>query len=718
MPMEIVVTSGRWKNDPASRSLVEFLQQNQDQLNLGNAVLYYDFPAYADYDASVIRPDVLLLSPAHGFLALRFLDDTLFQRSPDSLVDIDIALGDFTSNLYSRLLRSRELRAGRTRTIVGVHPVIFIAADQTGAAVGASEHDIESMVCSSLEAVGAYLAELASDPLAPGAIAEIRSVVEGAKALSRPQKRVIQNPAQQPLAVLMSALESEIANFDQKQRHIALVDVGGPARIRGLAGSGKTVILAMKAAHLHLNYPEAKILFTFYTKSLRATIKSLITKFYRHYSETDPDWKVLHIRHGWGGSSVPGVYSDACRRANRQPLNFSDANRIAGKGETAFGAICKQLLENGNPKPYYDHVLIDEGQDFPDSFYRLCYALAVGDRDKKSIVWAYDELQDILNVKIRQPDELFGRGSDGLPLVDLDRSSTHVPPGATNDAVLSKAYRNQRDVLVTAHAMGFGVYGTIVQMLESAEHWEDVGYDVATGPLVTGQPVQITRPERNSPIQIAEAEGFPLMKWNCANSLNSEIAAAVEDIRDFLAAGLMPEEILVISLDDRHAKTYLSGVSEQLALIGIASNNVIADPYNEPPFSITGKVSLSTVYRAKGNEASVVFAMGIDAVEVKARGGRNKLFTAFTRTKAWLRVSGVGPAAKKILDELAIASGEAPSMNFIMPDLAVIDTIQRGFSKKQAAARAAREQFVNRLKAAGFSEDEIEEELKLVANGD
>ncbi|MBE7182051.1 MAG: hypothetical protein INR71_12750 [Terriglobus roseus] len=70
-------------------------------------------------------------------------------------------------------------------------------------------------------------------------------------------------------------MENEIANFDEKQRHIALVDVGGPARIRGLAGSGKTVILAMKAAHIHLVNPDGLILITFFTKSLRATIKSL-----------------------------------------------------------------------------------------------------------------------------------------------------------------------------------------------------------------------------------------------------------------------------------------------------------------------------------------------------------------------------------------------------------------------------------------------------------
>ena len=293
-------------------------------------------------------------------------------------------------------------------------------------------------------------------------------MVEGAKAFSRPQKRTIEDPARQPLAVAMSSLEGEIANFDEKQRHIALVDVGGPARIRGLAGSGKTIILAMKAAHLHLNNPEALILFTFYTKSLRATIKSMITKFYGHYSETDPDWKRLHIRHGWGGASVPGVYSDACRRLNQAPLTFQEANRLSSRGETPFGAACNQLIETGKVIAYYDHVLIDEGQDFPGGFYRLCFHLAKGERDRKSIVWAYDELQDIMNVKIRQPDELFGRDPDGNTHVDLDRSSIYLPPGATNDAVLSKAYRNQRDILVSAHAMGFGVYGTIVQMLESA----------------------------------------------------------------------------------------------------------------------------------------------------------------------------------------------------------------------------------------------------------
>jgi superfamily I DNA and RNA helicase len=710
--MEIVVTTSRWKNDPSAREFVEYLRLNQDKLGLSSSIIYYDFPAYVDYESSVVRPDILILSPNHGFIAVRFFEESLFQRSGEGALQIDTALGDYASNLYSRLLRSRDLRSSRTKTVIDVTPVIFAAVQPPQAGFGNA--DIDSDVCGSIESFEELLANISHDALAYSVISESRSVVEGAKALSKPQKRLIGDPAGQPLAVALSELEGEITNFDEKQRHIALVDVGGPARIRGLAGSGKTVILAMKAAHLHLNNPDSMILFTFYTKSLRATIKNMISKFYRHYSETDPDWKKIHIRHGWGGAAIPGVYSDACKRHNIAALNLTQANRIAKAGETALGAICNDLLSREKIEAFYDHVLIDEGQDFPDPFYRLCYQLTKGERDKKSLVWAYDELQDIMNVEIRQPSELFGKGDDGKPLVDLDRSSVGVPPGATNDAVLSKAYRNQRDILVTAHAMGFGIYGTIVQMLESAEHWEDVGYEVKTGELKTGEKVKIERPSRNSPLQLRTPDDFPLLHWKKFETMDKEVEWVAKSVKSFVDAGLNPEEILVISLDDRNARSYLSAVAEKLALVEIASNNIIADPYNEPPFMISGKVSLSTVYRAKGNEAAAVITVGIDAVEGKTRSGRNKIFTAFTRSKAWLRVTGTGSRAQAVFDELEVAYTKAPKLNFIMPDLAQINTIQRGFSKKQEIARAAREKYLKSLKIAGFSDEEIEEEWQQV----
>ena len=120
MAIDIVVTTDRFHNDPASRDFVNYVKSNQILLGLTSAVLYYDFPAYVDYESELNRPDILLFSPQHGFVAIRFLVDTLFVRSQEPVSTLDAGLNDFSSNLYARLLRSRELRSSRTKYKIDV----------------------------------------------------------------------------------------------------------------------------------------------------------------------------------------------------------------------------------------------------------------------------------------------------------------------------------------------------------------------------------------------------------------------------------------------------------------------------------------------------------------------------------------------------------------------------------------------------------------------
>jgi superfamily I DNA and RNA helicase len=256
MALDIVITSDRLQTDPGSRALIEYLRDHEAALGIEAGVLWYDFPVFSDYDTVSHRPDVLVFSPRHGFVVVRFADEGLFARSPESILEVDQSLSDFSSNLYSRLLRSRELRKTRSQIIVDVHPVIFVRREVSNELA----QEVDSFVCHSFDGVADVFAAVATEPIDADLAAEVRSVVEGAKALTRPQKRVVQDANRQPLAVALGRLEAEIANFDQKQRRVALVEVGGPARIRGLAGSGKTVILAMKAAHIHLTHPEQRIL--------------------------------------------------------------------------------------------------------------------------------------------------------------------------------------------------------------------------------------------------------------------------------------------------------------------------------------------------------------------------------------------------------------------------------------------------------------------------
>ena len=67
-----------------------------------------------------------------------------------------------------------------------------------------------------------------------------------------------------------------------------------------------------------------------------------------------------------------------------------------------------------------------------------------------------------------------------------------------------------------------------------------------------------------------------------------------------------------------------------------------------------GSVTFTGIYRAKGNEAGMVYV--INAQDCHAEAGnlaslRNRLFTALTRSKAWIRVLGVGGGMEELKQE-------------------------------------------------------------------
>ena len=72
---------------------------------------------------------------------------------------------------------------------------------------------------------------------------------------------------------------------------------------------------------------------------------------------------------------------------------------------------------------------------------------------------------------------------------------------------MEKCYRNSRPALVTAHALGFGIYKTpsdpkesgLVQMFEQNTLWKDIGYEVAEGELKDGSSVTLIRTSETSP---------------------------------------------------------------------------------------------------------------------------------------------------------------------------------------------------------------------------
>lgn len=678
--------------------LIDHLNAYDKEIGIQDGILYYGYPVFKGYEENTVKTNFLLISKKVGVVLLATSSENYIDQNFESL-------NEAYSHVNSLLIKSSILRK-RKKLIFEVETKLFSPS---------SKIEDEDLIAS-LQGITDFLSEKNED-LTEEQVDEIRSVIEGAKALSKPtQRRSINEDDKNKLNILIK-LEDEIINFDAEQRKAAINLINGPQRIRGLAGSGKTIILAMKLAYIHLQYPDKKILFTFYTKSLYTLVINVINKFYRHFASSEPNWDNIDVLHAWGGYRVEGVYFNAAIENGFNPIHLDNAKKFNSKDPFLY--VCSQLIDKDINKKY-DYILIDEAQDLPDEFFKLCYLLAHGDSgSEKNIVWAYDDLQTIFNIYTRTPMDLFGNDSNGKPLIDLRLFSRNLSWGQSNDLVLYKCYRNPLDVLVTAHTLGFGLYDEPVQILENIEHWQDVGYELVQGQYIEGQKVTLRRKPENSPLSISKYQDKnEIIKTFLAADLNNETDYIVREIKDFLSQGLKPEDIMIISLDDRYAKLYFKNLSFKLSENGILSNNIISSRMENPPFILENMITLTTVHRAKGNEAACVFVLGIDSLypSKKYRQTRNKIFTAFTRTKAWLRVSGIGTGAQHFFEEIEISLNKSPNIEFIVPNKQNLDHIQRDLGQKEQLKLRFREE-IQKLQEFGFSVDEMEEEMQRMMGG-
>ena len=192
------------------------------------------------------------------------------------------------------------------------------------------------------------------------------AMLKGSEAIQnvprRPTKR------QDSKAAMLRQVEQKMKAFDLQQHKVAVQIPAGPQRIRGLAGTGKTVVLAQKAAYMHVNYPEWEILFTFYSRSLYGQIRNYIKQFVQEFSQgsiAEPNWSKVQVLYGWGAWDQPGLYRELCRLTQQPFRNYSDAqNYFATNSNRAFDKCCEELLTSGLVPELYDAVLIDEAQDF------------------------------------------------------------------------------------------------------------------------------------------------------------------------------------------------------------------------------------------------------------------------------------------------------------------------------------------------------------------
>lgn len=533
----------------------------------------------------------------------------------------------------------------------------------------------------------------------------INSCIDGTSNLQKKKdrKKVKENSK----AYILNNIQAHIAAFDVQQKRIASVEIESPQRVRGLAGSGKTVILAYKAAIYHARHPEHRILYTFYTKSLGDSVRELINRAYRNYNNAEPDWSKITICHAWGSASSEGVYYTTCINNELTPMSFSQAKFHS---EDAFGYICGELLKN-SIMPEYDLILIDEGQDFPVEFYRLCYRLCKGN---KKICWAYDDFQNIFDVKIQNEKDTFGYDENGNPYVDFTHGDENC------DMVLKKCYRTPRYSLIYAFALGLGIYNSkVLQRLGSNGQWESLGFKVEQGNSRTGDNMVVSRPKENTPFysndvfdqESIHCEQFHNFEEECEYICQTIVNAIKND-------ELLPTDICVICIDSQNIRRYFERISTLLRQNDIASFNLLNAPYNNTSFFREGYVTLSTVNKAKGNECGMVIICGIDVAFEQPNNVvmRDRIFTSMTRTKGWLYLTGCNDNMQLLLKEFQCLKANDYKLVFEQPDESSTKNIEN-VSRVTVTAQVKISNTIESLRHTGMSDEEIKELLHNLLNG-
>lgn len=630
-------------------NLRQLLLDPDKGLDVNENNIYSNFPIYKELDDKVLIAPMVVLSPSYGILIFEASSDTDTDTFNISFNSIKNRLDNLYTQILTRLLRNPILKSGRTSVTVKILTMVY--APLTGDVSNYKVID-DILVFYSDGQLLKYLRNNKSR-ISSDIFNETVSTIEGAKGIIAPILR--ETTGKDTRGAIANNVDGEIAMFDQRQKALFLQPITGLSRIRGLAGSGKTIILCMKAALLHLQYPESIILYTFYTKSLYQHVRRLITRFYRQFADQDPNWDKMIVRHAWGNYSAEGVYREACDSNNIFPLSFEEAKKR--NYSMPFDAACQDFINRvPSPSKEYDYILIDEGQDFPKSFIQMCHKLV----KEEKLIYAYDDLQTIFQSEIASATDIFGKKEDG------------TPRSFAQDIILYKCYRNPREIILVAHAIGFGIYSKIVQMIEKESSWKDIGYEVKEGKLESGSNVKILRPEENSLKSVSDAYSIDeIIRGEVFDDFKEETSSVVKGIeKDIKTEHLKPEDILVITVDDRYALQYLSAISSQLSVLGIECNNVHADKYSVKDFHIKGQVTLSTIHKAKGNEAFSVYIVGIDALKRSNSNvrERNLLFTAMTRSKGWVKLSGMGDVAQNWINEINTAKSNFPFLSFVYPD--------------------------------------------------
>lgn len=409
---------------------------------------------------------------------------------------------------------------------------------------------------------------------------------------------------------ILDKIKQKIVLFDGDQtRFIYTKPNKKRILIQGLSGTGKTELLLHKLRDLYTSSKDNKIIFTCHNKILADKLRNRIPEFFNFMKvEEQIQWeKRLWCVHAWGS------YAQVNSGAYRYICKYYGIPFLPWSRHQPFDYVCKhaisQLTENKlNEFGYaFDYMLIDESQDFPESFFELCEIVT-----KESVYIAGDIFQSIFDVAI---------------ISDI-----------TPDYLLSKCYRTDPRTLMFAHAIGMGLFESPkVRWLEEKE-LSACGYIVDYNQEHTHMTLTREPLSRFEDLQQEGVSSVSIVKTGIGKN-NNEVVAIITILEEIRQAHptVLPSDIGIILIDSG-SQTYAIADYLERAIpefLGWKVNKAY-----ETKQSSQDAIFISNRNNVKGLEFP--FVICVTSKIMNSLAYRNSLYMMLTRSfiHSYLLVSG------------------------------------------------------------------------------
>jgi len=404
---------------------------------------------------------------------------------------------------------------------------------------------------------------------------------------------------------------------DEQQRLSSQNWTGGPRLIRGVAGSGKTIVLANNLARwLQRSHRSEELLFVELMskpKLLAVCYNRTLASFIQEKISTSYEQRT--------GKSLPGdavevtYYNGLLYRLAKKGL--WRYQRIDGMGEEARVKLYLQELEHVRENQpdlldaiSYDAIFVDEGQDFLEDDFRLLKGLCRTSKEggEPNLYIFYDDAQNYLGR--RRPNWK----SLGLNLV-----------GARSQ-VMTRCFRNTRAIIEISFNVLFGRFAESPVNLPTKEF----------GDITTLEEKRLIEDKGDRyEVRYAVRDG-QLPHLTVAQNSMEERRALIERLRWLIEEQrVRPEDILVLAHSWKRVFESARSITE--AKIQSLEGVHVAKDNQDRRLRQRGYLSLSTVASAKGYDAYCTLLVASNDFTADLKG-RASFYVGCTRAIEYLEV--------------------------------------------------------------------------------